>query len=260
MARLKQNKMFLLTVDADSCFQNKIESDNSNLNFDYLKHFKLDISFTCFLRFDDQVKLDIVEANEVGWHPHFYNENLDYYDDLSRLNEKIFNYLDKVPYKDCVRVGGCQANEETFSILSEKIQIDSSIMAGCFRNDSFGKYDWRMYDNYAHMNKMLHLPITTVKSRTFYDKKEKLRYLNPCYNEKFFKETVIKNYIDLKNLDYIMLVCHADEICTSYKDDLITCGYKNFYSNINFISDLFGHDFGTLNEYRNRWISLQRTT
>ena len=120
-------------------------------------------------------------------------------------------------------------------------------MAGCFRNDSFGKYDWRMYNNNPHIDKMFHLPITTVKSKTFYDKKEKLRYLNPCYNEKFFKETVIKNYIDLKNLDYIMLVCHADEVCTSYEDDLLTCGYDNFYSNIEFISELFGYDFGTLN-------------
>ena len=133
-------------------------------------------------------------------------------------------------------------------------------MPGCFRNDSFGKYDWRMYNNNPHIDKMFHFPITTVKSKTFYDKKEKLRYLNPCYNEKFFKETVIKNYIDLKNLDYIMLACHADEVCTSYEDDLLTCGYDNFYSNIEFISELFGYDFGTLNEYRNRWISLQKTT
>lgn len=244
--------MFLLTIDADSSYQNKIKPNNKKINFDYLKNFKLDIKFTCFLRFDEQVKLDsdIIKANEVGWHPHFYDEEFNYYSDISKLNEKIDAYLDKVPYKDCVRVGNCQANKETFSILSKKFKIDSSIMAGCFRNDLFGKYDWRLYGNKSHVDKMLHLPITTVKSNTFYDKKSKLRYLNPCYNNTFFKKTVLENYSDLKKLDYIMLVCHADEVCTSYEDDLLTCGYKNFYLNMEFISNIFGYEFKTLSEFK----------
>jgi len=242
--------MFLLTIDADSSCQNKIKSSNRDLNFNYLKDFKIDIKFTCFLRFDEQVKLDLIEAHEIGWHPHFYDEEFNYYSDMSKLNEKIASYLDEVPYKDCVRVGGCQANEETFSILSKKFKIDSSIMSGCFRNDFLGRYDWRLYDNKPYVDEMLHLPITTVQSKAFYDKNSKLRYLNPCYNNLFFKETVLKNYSNLKKLDYIMLVCHADEVCTSYEDDLITCGYKNFYSNIEFISNLFGYEFRTLSEYK----------
>ncbi len=63
--------MFLLTIDADSSCQNKIKSSNRDLNFNYLKDFKIDIKFTCFLRFDEQVKLDLIEAHEIGWHPPF---------------------------------------------------------------------------------------------------------------------------------------------------------------------------------------------
>lgn len=244
--------MFLLTIDADSSFQNKIKSNNKKINFDYLKNFKLDFKFTCFLRFDEQVKLDsdVINASEFGWHPHFYDEEFNYHTNISKLNDKIDSYLNKVPYRDCVRVGGCQANEETFSILSKNFKIDSSIMSGCFRDDAFGRYDWRSHDNKPRLDKMLHLPITTVKSKTFYDKNIKLRYLNPCYNNIFFKKTVLENYSDLKKLDYIMLVSHADEVCTSYKDDLLTCGYENFYLNIEFISNLFGYEFKTLSEFK----------
>ena len=68
--------MFLLTIDADSSCQNKIKSSNRDLNFNYLKDFRIDIKFTCFLRFDEQVKLDLIEAHEIGWHPHFLMKNL----------------------------------------------------------------------------------------------------------------------------------------------------------------------------------------
>lgn len=252
--------MFLLTIDADSSFQNKIYSNNKITNFDYLNKFKLDISFTFFLRFDDQVRLEKIRANEVGWHPHFYNEKFQYYDDLRKVNDKLIEYMEKVPYKDCVRIGGCQGNEETFSILSEKFEIDSTIMAGCVRNDDLGKYNWKTYENRPYVKKMFHLPITTIYTKTFYDKKHKLRYLNPCYDKDFFREIVLTNYNELANLQYIMLSCHADEVCTEYKDDLLTCGYKNFYSNIEFISETFKYNFGTLNEYRNRWFSLQKSS
>lgn len=249
-----------MTIDFDSTFQNKRKSNNSKIDFNYINYFKLDFEYTAFVRHDDQVNfhkiLEKIKLKEVGWHPHFFI-NYSLIKNINYLNEKILNAIEQIPREfKSVRVGGCQGNENTFKILKNKFNIDSTPISKSRRKDEFGWYDWSSYKSkVCFFDNFFQLPITTVYCRTNYDSKKKLRYLNPCYNHDFFKQIIEENLFYLSNLEYIMLVSHADEICTNYKDDLLLCGYDNFYKNINYLNKKFNYEFFTLQNYRNWWIN-----
>jgi len=255
--------MFLMTIDFDSIFQNKRKSNNSKIDLNYINYFKLDFEYTAFVRHDDQVNyqevLEKIKLREVGWHPHFFINN-SLIKDIDHLNDKISNAIEQIPEEfKCVRVGGCQGNKNTLEILKNKFDIDSTPMSKSKRKDKFGWYDWSFYESRVYLfDNFFQFPITTIYSKTNYDSKKKLRYLNPCYNHDFFKQIIEENFFYLLNLEYIMLVSHADEICTNYKDDLLLCGYDNFYKNLSYLNKKFNYEFITLRNYRNWWSDKQR--
>ena len=197
---------------------------------------------------------DLIQSKNWGWHPHL-DRSLSESDQL----EKTFELLTRADFlPSCIRIGeGCGSNAIVKFIAQSGIGVDCSAIPGRFRDDKQRTFDWRrasndiFYQNCTDYQKnlskeeglVMQIPMTTSLVKADYDYEPKLRYIDYCYRNELFINSL--EYACSQELQNIHIISHPETIlCSGFGNGLYITGFENVRKNLIYVKKMVENSRG----------------